>query len=476
MSDSPDCPDAPPTEPLVVPPPMDKGPVTEGERIRVLDVIRGLAIFGIFMVNMKFFAGPLMDALVPMIGPEATVTDRLCWLFIKVFFELKFISIFSLLFGMGMVLQMRRGQATGRPFSQMYLRRTLVLMLIGLAHALLLWYGDILLLYSVIAFGVFWLRNLSPKVQLWLAAAGIAISIGVIGCFGAAGLVNALVNPPEAVEARDGAQPARPADVPEASDEADDDPAATEVAGETDPWSRFVATLRRVRDDPGPESWRQVEMIAYREGPMAATLLTRAATFGILLIMMTFGGFLFRIVGMFLLGMALMKLDFFSPQRRRWHWALCLFGLGAGLAGELGAAGLLLTLDTGEGFTWPIAFTDLIHQLASVALCLGYVGAVTLVVSSGIVRPVMGALAAVGRLALTNYLLQSVVATGLMYWWGLGLFGEVTRVNQILLVVLIYVAQVAGSVLWLRWFTMGPCEWAWRTLTYLKLQPLVRRA
>ena len=188
------------------------------------------------------------------------------------------------------------------------------------------------------------------------------------------------------------------------------------------------------------------------------------------------GGFLFRIVGMFRVGRALMKLEFFSAERRRWHWALCLFGLGAGLAGELGAAGLLLTLDIGEGFTWPIAFTDLIHQLASLALCLGYVGAVTLVVSSGIVRPVMGALAAVGRMALTNYLLQSVVATGLMYWWGLGLFGEVTRVNQILLVVLIYVAQVAGSVLWLRWFTMGPCEWAWRTLTYLKLQPLVRRA
>ena len=61
-----------------------------------------------------------------------------------------------------------------------------------------------------------------------------------------------------------------------------------------------------------------------------------------------------------------------------------------------------------------------------------------------------------------------------MYWWGLGLFGDVPRLNQILFVVLIYAAQVAGSVLWLRWFTMGPCEWAWRSLTYLKLQPLVR--
>lgn len=78
--------------------------MTEGQRIQVLDVIRGLAIFGIFMVNMQFFAGPLMDMLVPMIAPEATVTDRLCWLFIKVFFEYKFVSIFSLLFGMGMVL------------------------------------------------------------------------------------------------------------------------------------------------------------------------------------------------------------------------------------------------------------------------------------------------------------------------------------------------------------------------------------
>ena len=95
-------------------------------------------------------------------------------------------------------------------------------------------------------------------------------------------------------------------------------------------------------------------------------------------------------------------------------------------------------------------------------------------VHSGALRAAVDVIAAVGRLALSNYLLQTVVSTGLMYWWGLGWFGEVSRPQLIGLVLAIYAAQVMVSTLWLRVFRIGPAEWLWRSLTYRKPQPLMR--
>ena len=125
---------------------------------------------------------------------------------------------------------------------------------------------------------------------------------------------------------------------------------------------------------------------------------------------------------------------------------------------------------------WPLAMIGAsLHEIGSVGTCLGIIGAVTLAVNSGLMRRVRAGVASVGRLALSNYLLQTVVSTFLMYWWGLGWFGDFTRIEQIGLVVVIYLGQVVVSVIWLRFFRMGPVEWVWRTLTYLKPQPILRR-
>ena len=108
-------------------------------------------------------------------------------------------------------------------------------------------------------------------------------------------------------------------------------------------------------------------------------------------------------------------------------------------------------------------------------MCLGLVGAAGLIVTAGVMRRAVSAVSAVGRLALSNYLLQTVVTTFLMYWWGLGWFGDLTRPWQFALVLAIYGLQIPLSVLWLRVFTIGPMEWIWRSLTYLKPQPMRRR-
>ncbi|MCH8165566.1 MAG: hypothetical protein IH889_08150, partial [Planctomycetes bacterium] len=139
-------------------------------------MLRGFAIFGIFMVNIAFFSMPLMNAIGQGMGDE-TAADRVAHSIVKAFFEFKFVSIFSLLFGMGLVIQMSRAAKRNRPFVGLYLRRTFLLMAMGAMHGLLLWYGDILFIYSFVAILLLLLRNIRPKVMLWLAAGALVLSV-----------------------------------------------------------------------------------------------------------------------------------------------------------------------------------------------------------------------------------------------------------------------------------------------------------
>ena len=166
-------------------------------------------------------------------------------------------------------------------------------------------------------------------------------------------------------------------------------------------------------------------------------------------------------------------MNFFDLKHRRWHVRLCVFGLALGVPGELSVIAIHYSIDHQINYSWAAA--ESLHQITSFVLCLGYVGALTLIVQAGLLRRLTYAFSCVGRTALSNYLLQTIVATYLMYWWGLGWFNEVSRPQQLALVVGIYAVQMVLSVLWLRVFTIGPFEWLWRSLTYLKPQPVLRR-
>jgi len=462
---------SPPTAPTAppLPPAAPLGPVPEPQRIAALDVLRGVAIFGIFMVNMQFFAMPLMELFAPPAGEASARADYVSWLIVKVGFEYKFISIFSMLFGMGMIVQMRRADAKGRPFAPVYLRRLAVLMAFGLLHALGFWYGDILFLYSWVGLVVFAIVLFRPsaRVLLILAAVGILAALTIVGSFGALGAIfGAQWGPGVAAQAQAEAEAG-------AETGAEPEPETVTVAdGADDRWPRVKAAFEQVQKGD-MEGWVEIETIAYREGPLPLALIVRAVTFSMIMVFMGLGGFTFRVTGMFLLGAALMKLDFFSPRRRTWHWWMAGVGLPLGLTGELLAAWLLS--HAGETITWGVAMADPIHQASSLALCLGYVGALTLLANVGALRWLMAMFAAVGRMALTNYLMQTLVSTALMYWWGLGWFADVSRPQQIGLVLAIYAAQVVFSVLWFRVFSIGPFEWVWRSLTYLRPQPMLRK-
>ncbi len=226
------------------------------------------------------------------------------------------------------------------------------------------------------------------------------------------------------------------------------------------------------RFDFTSEGWETAETQAYAEGPFTDAFAFRAFTFTFAILMAGFG-YGWRVLATFLIGAAFMKLGFFTPEARRWHRRLFIFGLAIGVPCELANAWLTY-LAAGENIGLAL-FGATLHEPGSLLMCVGLVGAAGLIVNSGVIPRLVQSISAVGRLALSNYLMQTVVTTGLMYSWGLGYFGAIPRPWQIVLVLGIYALQIPLSVLWLRFFTIGPMEWIWRSLTYNSRQPMRRR-
>ncbi len=463
------------------------GPVPEPDRIVLLDVLRGLALLGIFMVNVQVFAMPFAEFVAPsFLTAGGPWSDVAAWGLTKTLFEYKFISLFSVLFGAGMVVQMTRAKAKGRPFVPTYLRRMVVLSLIGLCHGVLLWYGDILFIYSLVGTALLVARNWRPRTLFITAGSIIAffffvqLTIGMIVYATTGGFAADADTPEPAVAAAVQDEP--PVDPPAEADPDDPDDPTSEDDEPEPAWSEenpelaqrlpWLAAMQDSGFNVVSEGWVTAETAAYKDGPYSSALAFRSFSYAILVVfaVFTYG---WRVLATFLIGAALMKLGVFSASAGRWHRRLFFFGMGFGIPAEL-ANTVLVYLGAGERVDLAMLGATL-HEPGSLAVCLGMVGAAGMMVSSGAVPKFVRAISAVGRLALSNYLLQTVVATFLMYSWGLGYFGDVPRPWQIALVFMIYALQIPLSLLWLRYFTIGPMEWIWRSLTYNKRQPMRRR-
>jgi uncharacterized protein len=302
-----------------------------------------------------------------------------------------------------------------------------VLLLFGLAHAYLLWAGDILYSYALCGMAVYPFRRLRPR---WLLPLGLLV-FGVGSAF-MLGLSWAMpLLPPEASEGmRRELQPSSEA-------------IAREVAAYSGGWAG--AFRERWQASLGIETFGFVIHIAWRAG------------------------------GLMLLGMGLFKLGVFSAACPRWVYrAMVAVGLFVGLT--VVAYGIHQNV----AHDWDPLYAKFtggqFNYWAGLLVAGGWVGLVMLACLSPRVRPWTGPLAAVGRTALTNYLMQSVICTTIFYGHGFGLFGQVDRVGQMAVVVAVWAFQLAVSPLWLRYFRLGPAEWLWRSLTYLRWQPILAGA
>ena len=392
-------------------------------------MVRGFAIFGILVVNVGMIGIPIYVELAGETWFPGTA-DRLAQLLIRFLAQGKFYFMFSFLFGLGFALQAERAERRGVAFGTLYRRRLLSLMLIGLLHAFLIWMGDILVSYAVLGFVLLSFRG-RKLTTLLVWALGLLLSSALI--------MGALVVLIE-VARRD----------PGAAAELDRAFAAQRVQ------HRWLA---------------QLSVQAYGAGSFGEIMAQRALD-----VVHLYAITLFRatdFLGMFLLGAYVGRrgplqkpVEHLPLIRRVFHW-----GLSLGLTGNLVFAVVMSSVQPRVPSLLTLIATTA-YGLGAPALSLAYVAGLALLFQRPTWRRRLGPLAPVGRMALSNYLLQSLVCTTLFYSYGLGLYGRIGPALGLGLSGVIFLAQIPLSQWWLRRFRFGPVEWLWRSLTYGALQPL----
>lgn len=398
------------------------GPVPTEQRIEVIDVLRGFALIGIITANMRAFFAPMPAYFNPTLLWKDS-GDHIAQALIDTLVSGKFITLFAWLFGLGFAVQLSRANERGTGFAGVYSRRLAALLLFGAAHSFLIWWGDILLGYAVTGFALILFRKRAQRtVMIWAQAMYWLPMVFMLAIVIASALGAKIPAPPE-------------------------------------PTAQSLQETIRV----------------YSQGTWAEIFQKRAQEWAALNI-----GFLFffpRILGLFLFGFWTWRSGILRDIganldriRRWWRWGLAL-GLTGNVAFQvinevwrpnpmapdfIGAAGFL------------------IGSAGVPALSLFYACSIVLLWQDERWRARLRAFGAVGRMALTNYLLQSVVCTLLFYSYGFGFYGKIGPLVGILPTVLVYAAQVRFSVAWLGSFPFGPMEWLWRTMTYGRLGALRR--
>jgi uncharacterized protein len=214
----------------------------------------------------------------------------------------------------------------------------------------------------------------------------------------------------------------------------------------------------------------QHEIDVYRNG-YAGMLAFRAPQVLMFQTFMMFSFGIWRFGGLMLVGMGLLKIGLFSAERSARFYAACIaFGYGLGL--PLVAYSAYDLSSHGFDFVYNLLIGGYWNYIAAILIALGHIGVVMLICRSGALPGIRARLAAVGRMALTNYLSHTLILTTVFYGYGFGLFGRVDRFAQMGFVLAVWIFQLWVSPVWLRHFRFGPAEWLWRTLTYWRLQPM----
>jgi len=441
------------TESLILP-----APVALKDRIFSLDVIRGVALLGILLANIEDFAAPEALHDVPIGTPIAAFSGPLAQLHLVIlilkwiFVEGKMNFLFCMLFGAGVVLMTTRAErrGAGQQIADIYLRRNLWLALFGLLHGILIWSGDVLFDYGL--FGVLMLypcRKLKAK-TLFITGTCISVPLATIALFFWLGSTNDfnLSRQAAVADARERAgQPLTPeqqqahrdwtARINSQKITQQSIDASMAVAHET----YLVGVIHRVEDYLGARA--------------ALTRFFRGTT----------------VLGAMLIGMGLFKFGFLTAEKSyvTYIWTAAL---GFVVAAPLYVIGIWQAYTGGFSVLSVDEWICIPYFLNREAAGLAVLSIILLLVKRGVFRTFQSMLAAVGRTALSNYLLTSLLCQFLFLWGPWKLYGKLEYYQYNYVVLVIWMINFIGSTLWLRAFRFGPMEWVWRSLTYLKLQPV----
>lgn len=403
-------------------------PVTVSERIIDIDIIRGFALFGVLLINIISFNMPPFGAL-ELYEPFSSV-DSVLEMLIKIIIEGKFYSIFSILFGLGFALQISRLKDKGAPHKKIFIRRLFILFIIGTIHSVLVYDGDILKVYALIGLVLF-LFHASKNRKIWKYVL-ILLSIFylvIIGAFVVKGVKAADKSHEEIVETR-------------------------------------MHRLNELQEEYEP---------FLSDSYLAVTKKRTEMTFSLNgLGILAYG--LIYILPLFLIGALIGRSDLFKKTTTGWSqlkklfkWSL-IIGLTCALVyftcwlkANPEEEGMLESLKKISAF------------LSNLSLGLTYMSGIILLLRKKLFQRILSPLAYVGRMALTNYLMQSIIFTFIFYGYGFGLMGQKSFSALIAATVVFYIIQIVYSKFWLAHFNFGPFEWLWRSLTYNEIQPFRQR-
>ena len=399
---------------------MPKGsqPIDLKNRIHSLDLLRGFAVLGILIMNITSFSQISMAYMNPTIGAGLEGYNQYFHGFNFIFADTRFMSIFSMLFGAGVVLFTQRIEAKGKRVAALHYKRMFWLLLFGLIHAYFIWVGDILVTYAICGSLVFFFRKKSIRTLFIMAVILflIPISLKFMTYYG------------------------MPADALE-STFAFFHPSAEQIASQTQAMRGSYLEQMPLRVEDAIQIQTLVFMIEIFWRTSAMMLL-----------------------GMILYRKGILSADKSTAYYKKLMWVgfvpgLILSGIGLSqvYASEWNAA---YVMNIGANYKF----------VSGLFMALGYIGLVIWCYKKGIFKKFQNRLRATGRMAFTNYIGMSVICTLLFNSHGLGLFGTLDRLQQFLIVISVWVLILIISPLVLKNYRLGPLEWLWRKLTYFSLK------
>jgi uncharacterized membrane protein YeiB len=486
-------------------------PITSNKRIEVMDLLRGFALIGILFMNIEWFNRPV-SILLSFDYSQTGFDWGTSWL-VKVFVEGKFYKLFSLLFGMGFAVMLIRAQQAERKFGAWFTRRMLTLFCFGMAHMVFLWGGDILhdyaaagmlllgfvLLLQTKRFSKFNKPETFLKVGLSLMLFPLVVMMCIALFFGATRdntvmtddwqqtitvhqqtdllLLEAKKNPAISKDINaDSNEELRAADHnrTETSDAIDNEALVDEAEIESSPEEIIAEKVEerfKHKQDKNEES--HAEIIAFTQPSyIEATKFRASAAIESLIVTPVFAFFV--CLPLFMIGYWLVASERLKrpEQHQGFFNMLCWGGLLIGLMINIACVFIALHPATKTAFEIRQVNQNLFYY-GQLILCVGYIGMFVKLTTKTWFMKMFAWLAPLGKMALTNYISHSIILTSIFYGYAGGMFGEIPRGEQALIVVSIIFVQAFISHLWLKAFRFGPLEWLWRSMTYMKVQPML---
>ncbi len=396
--------------------PQPVNPLAPAQRIAMLDELRGFALLGILIMNIQSFG--LIEAayMNPFYQGEPSWANKVSHIFTHLFADMKMMTLFSMLFGAGILLFIEKAKEKTGMSMKLHFSRMFWLLTLGLIHAFLIWHGDILVTYAVCGMIVYALRNAAPE---WLISVAIFCFVLTSLYFVSLSFLGDILTTPELARI------------------------------ETEMWTPgALQKAKEVQTFTG-SYWEQLRV----------RVENTLSMYGFLIV------FIWRVLGNMLLGMALYKTGIIVGKRSKTFYLLLALG-GLILGGSLVSYGLILKFDRDFAYIFSTSIGYNINYWGSILVALGYVGLFGLWTNTGFLAAFRSRLSSVGRMAFSNYIMQSVICSFIFYGIGLSLFGQLEPYQLNFVVLGIWIIQLIVSPFWLKYYKFGPLEWFWRGLTY----------